>query len=181
MKTCLQILWILGSVIEVTFIAVVLAVLFSLCVAAQSQTVPAEVKQAIAVSLKASNTDGIHEEGGIWGMDTLGKLLVIPAKPGKSHPVCTEGTVTISPGDAADPSLDANLKTIDGQWHVHPRATRQKDTYHLCYFVQPPSKEDIESAMDGEINLVIGAGDGNVYYYSTKGVTGKISYQEFLK
>jgi tryptophan synthase alpha subunit len=35
--------------------------------------------------------------------------------------------------------------------------------------------------MDGEINLVIGARDGSVYYYSTKGVTGKISYQEFMK
>jgi hypothetical protein len=144
------------------------------------QEVPAEVKAAMAAALKASNTDGMHEEGGIWGRDTNDKLLVIPAKPGLPHDVCTPGIVGISPGDAASPSLDQNLKTIDGEFHVHPSGTKMCNHNSLGYFVQPPSDIDIENALD-DINLVIGAGDHFVYFYSTKGVEKKISYREFIR
>ena len=102
------------------------------CPWSRCQTVPPEVKQAIAASLRQSNTDGLHEEGGIWGTDISDRLVVIPAKPGKPHPVCMPGIVGIAPGDAADPSLDTNLKTILGEWHTHPRATKMRDHNSLC-------------------------------------------------
>ncbi len=127
------------------------------CPWSRCQTVPPEVKQAIAASLRQSNTDGRHEEGGIWGIDISDRLVVIPAKPGKPHPVCMPGIVGIAPGDAADPSLDTNLKTILGEWHTHPRATKMLDHNSLCYFDQPPSAIDIANALD-DTNIVIGGG-----------------------
>ena len=151
------------------------------CPWSRCQTVPPEVKQAIAASLRQSNTDGLHEEGGIWGTDISDGLVVIPAKPGKPHPVCMPGIVGIAPGDAADPSLDTNLKTILGEWHIHPRATKMRDHNSLCYFEQPPSDIDIANALEGETSLVIGAGDGFVYYYNRTGVTAKIPWKEFIK
>ena len=166
--------------------AVLVAVAFTFIVVlscfahGQTPVVPAEVKRAIAVSIQASNKDGIHEEGGIWGTTVDDKLVVIPAKPGLQHPVCSGGIVTLAIGDAADPSLDTNLKTIDGEWHVHPRATKQHDKDHECLFIQPPSDIDLANAMD-PVNIVIGARDGIVYFYDTKGIISTIPLKEFLR
>ena len=161
------------------FIAVCAVLLITLCCVAQGQTVPVEVKRAIAASLKASNTDGMHEEGGIWGLTTRGNYVVIPAKPGKKADPCMRGIVSLAIGDAADPSLEANLQTILGEWHVHPRGTKKCDRDAQGFWRQPPSKVDLDGAEDN-VNIVIGAGDGFVYYYNKNGVTNKIPYKEFI-
>ena len=147
-----------------------------------AQSVPVEVKQAIVASIKASDSPtaddpqgGHHEEGGIWGLTTADKLIVIPAKTGKSLLRC-KGIVTIYPGDAADPTLDENLETILGEWHIHPLGTMEDGK---CWFVQEPSPEDLEVADDG-INLEVGARDKIVYFYDHKGVTNKVDLKDFL-
>ena len=149
---------------------------------AQVPTVPAAVKQAIAASVKASNsanaTDtqgGYHEEGGIWGLTTTGTLVVIPAKAGPTNIKCGEGA-SIIVGDAVDPSLDADLVTVLGEWHVHPSGKRDG-----CIFVQPPSSQDISNVLGNPCNIVIGADNNTVYFYDAKGVIGKTKLKEFLK
>jgi len=144
------------------------------------QEVPAEVKAAMAASLKASNTDGMHEEGGLWGLTTQGKYVVIPAKPGKKADVCKPGVVGLAIGDAQDPALDVNLQTVLGEFHIHPRGTKMCDHNSMGFWAQPPSQMDIDNA-DDDVNIVIGAGDGIVYYYNHSGVTNRIPYQEFMK
>ncbi len=140
-------------------------------VSCYTQSVPVEVKQAIRESIKASDTDGQHEEGGIWGITTAGKLVVIPAKSGKSVQ-CGDGVkVYITPGEAANPALDADLATVLGEWHVHPSG---------CNFIQPPSAADIETAIEA-INLVIGARDKVVYFYNPREITGTEKLKSFLK
>jgi len=170
MKTCLQILW---SVIEVTFIAVALAVLFSICVAAaQGQTVPVEVKTAAINAIKASDTDGMHEEGFIWGRDALGNVLIVVANSmscGKT--TCEEHYI------ATDPSILARLVSVEGFAHVHPRG----DGIHK--WVQPPSVEDMTFAADspGALNLVFGSENKRVYFFDDKGMIKIIRLKEFLQ
>jgi hypothetical protein len=149
--------------------------------------VPADVKQAILASIKASNAPsaddpkgGRHEEGGIWGLTSAGKLVVIPAKPGKAQLECGK-TVSIYPGDAANPDLDKDLATIIGEWHIHPSGIiNSPDGKTYCDFVQPPSKQDLSAAFD-DINIVVGASDKKVYFYNYKETTNIISLKDFLK
>ena len=162
---------------------VVLAALgYSYC-----QPVPVKVKQAIAASVKASEspnaTDKVgrfHEEGGVWGLTSKGKLIVIPAKAGPTNAKCGDGA-SINIGDAADPSLSAYLVTVLGEWHVHPSGVQQGKNGGTCHFIQSPSHVDIANTMGNPCNIVVGAADSIVYFYDSTGVTKKVKLQEFLK
>ena len=154
---------------------------------AHGQTVPTEVKQAMAASLVASNSPsgadtkgGFHEEGGMWGTTTDGKLVILVAKSGPANVKCGDGAhLTI--GDFAHPELSANLATILGEWHVHPSGLREATSEAKgCIFVQPPSAADITLAVC-PINIVIGASDKTVYFYNPSGVTSKTKWKEFYK
>jgi hypothetical protein len=147
---------------------------------AQNQSVPPEVKTAIADSVKASNSPtaddkkgGYHEEGGIWGTTTSNGTVVVPAKPGPySGP--NDKTAHIDPGNSANPSLKDNLQSVDGTWHVHPRGGSDKT------FVQPPSGVDKQNAV-APINIVVGAENKRVYFYNSTGVVREMSLKDFMK
>jgi hypothetical protein len=151
------------------------------------QEIPTEVKQAMAASLAASNAPasgdtkgGFHEEGGMWGTTTDGKLVILVAKAGPANVKCGDGAhLTI--GDFVHPELSANLAMILGEWHVHPSGLREATSEAKgCIFVQPPSAADISLAFF-PINIVIGASDKTVYFYAAKGVTSKMKWKDFLK
>ena len=154
---------------------------------AHGQTVPTEVKQAMAASLVASNSPsgadtkgGFHEEGGMWGTTTDGKLVILVAKSGPANVKCGDGA-HLSIGDFAHPELSANLAMILGEWHVHPSGLREATSDAKgCVFVQPPSAADITLAVC-PINIVIGASDKTVYFYNPSGVTSKTKWKEFYK
>jgi len=153
---------------------------------AHGQTVPNEVKQAIAASVKASNTKntndkegGFHEEGGMWGLTADGSPIVIIAKPGATSPKCTNGASLVI-GDAKDPSLTTRIVSISGEWHVHPRGTYYSGNGQLTVFSQPPSAVDIQEAL-APINIVIGARDNVVYFYTPIGITSTMKLKEFLR
>jgi len=154
---------------------------------AHGQEIPTEVKQAMAASLAASNAPasgdtkgGFHEEGGMWGTTTDGKLVILVAKAGPANVKCGDGAhLTI--GDFVHPELSANLAMILGEWHVHPSGLREATSEAKgCIFVQPPSAADISLAFF-PINIVIGASDKTVYFYAAKGVTSKMKWKDFLK
>jgi|ERR1035438_6060205 hypothetical protein len=152
-----------------------------------AQDAPLEVKQAIAASVKASDspnaTDKVgrfHEEGGIWGLTANGKVIVIPAKAGPTNAKCGDGA-SIDIGDAADPSLSAYLVTVLGEWHVHPSGVQQGKNGGTCHFIQSPSHVDIANTMGNPCNIVVGAADSVVYFYDSTGVTKKVKLKEFLK
>jgi len=117
----------------------------------------------------------------IWGLTTKGEYVVIPAKTGQKADVCkVGGIVGLAIGDAADPRLDANLQTILGEWHIHPRGSKMCNHNSLGIWAQPPSQMDLDNA-DDDVNIVIGARDGIVYYYDKNGVTKTIPYTEFIQ
>ena len=139
-------------------------------VAAFSQVVPVEVKQAAAKVVAASNIDGIHEEAFKWGKDAQGNILISYSVPGKpcDNFSCHEDFTP------ADPAIDNRFVSIDGFAHVHPRG----DAKHAP--VQPPSKEDLAFAagIPGTVNIVIGAGNKIVYFFDGHGVTGTMKLKE---
>ena len=149
--------------------------------------VPAEVKQAMVASVAASNAPagadtrgGFHEEGGMWGMTTEGKLVILVAKAGPANVKCGDGA-HLAIGDFTHPELSYILATILGQWHVHPSGVREATTDAKgCVFVQPPSAADISVAVC-PVNIVIGASDKMIYFYDAKGVTSKMKWKDFLK
>ena len=154
---------------------------------AHGQEIPTEVKQAMAASLAASNAPasgdtkgGFHEEGGMWGTTTDGKLVILVAKAGPASVKCGDGAHLII-GDFLHPELSANLAMPLGEWHVHPSGVREATSEAKgCVFVQPPSAADISLAFF-PINIVIGASDKIVYFYNPSGVTSKTKWKEFLK
>jgi hypothetical protein len=131
-------------------------------------------------SIKASNSPtaddkkgGYHEEGGIWGTNSAGEVVVSPAKPGPySKPGDTNAH--IDPGNAKDPNLNYQMVSVDGTWHVHPRGGSDKT------FVQPPSGVDKQNAV-APINIVIGAENKRVYFYNSTGVVREMSLKDFMK
>jgi hypothetical protein len=154
----------------------VLAVLAVLAVAAHGQTVPAEVKQAAIAALKASNSDGIHEESFKWGKDKDGNVLISMSTPGKPCNSAVQG-LCIDYFGAANPEIDARLVTVDGFFHTHPRGNEHINV------VQPPSKEDLyfASGIPGTINIVLGCGSKMVYFFDGTGVIKTEKLKDFLK
>ncbi len=143
--------------------------------------VPAAVKVAIGNAVAATNapnTDdkkgGFHEEGGIWGKDASGNLVVSPAQPGQ---VWKRGdkSVAIDEGIPANPKLTESLMTFDGKYHVHPPGAGNDR------FDQPPSPGDLHSTTLAPINIVVGAQNGRVYFYNATGITYEMSLKDFLK
>jgi hypothetical protein len=158
-----------------------LLVLAGTCLA---QSIPVEVKQDMVASIQRSNSPtiddpkgGHHEEGGMWGISTDGKLLIIPVIAGAAHLICSAEPTTLDIGKAINPALQTNLASIQGEWHVHPSGISEDGR---CDFVQQPSATDISVAY-ADTNIVIGARDKIVYFYNSKGVTSKLKLKEFLK
>jgi hypothetical protein len=156
----------------------------SLCMfVATAQVVPPEVKAAIAASVKASdsrNADdkqgGFHEEGGIWGVNAAGALVIIPAKPGAANPTAS-GKTSMLTGDSVDPNLVNTVVALNGQWHVHPSGVAGNQE-----FAQPPSKQDLLlEASPFPINIVVGARDKIVYFYAGGVVASQMKLKDFLK
>ena len=149
--------------------------------------VPAQVKAAIKASVDASNdpsaaagdkTGGFHEEGGIWGTDTSGKAVPIPALPGQAADPRVEGG-HIDETNSANPSLKNNLVSIQGKWHVHSSGSIT-DEKGIHSFTQGPSGMDFGNATF-PINIVVGAGNKKVYFYNSSGVIGKpMKLKDFL-
>jgi hypothetical protein len=153
-----------------------LIILFHAVSAFAGQNIPSEVRAAAAVIFKASDKDGIHEEGFKWGRDTAGNVLISYASPGPQCPP--------PPGNcqldfiSADPSIDEKFVTIDGFAHVHPKGNANHIT------MQKPSNVDLAFAAltpPGTINLVIGSGSQIVYFFDSKGVTSTVKLKDFLK
>jgi hypothetical protein len=142
-------------------------------------------------SIKASNSPtlddkrgGFHEEGGQWIITPDGNTVPLPAKPGPANPT-TKGRTHIDPSDAINPSLKDNRRfDLGGTWHVHPSGTLTQERGNLRTtdtFTQPPSETDIKEAGLG-INIVIGASNERVYFYSGAGVIGHpMKLKDFLK
>jgi hypothetical protein len=90
----------------------------------------------------------------------------------------------VDPADAVDPTLKDNARDLGGTWHVHPSGTltEEKGNVRTTHeFNQPPSEKDIKQAGSG-INIVIGARDKKVYFYTGSGVIGKpMKLKHFLK
>ena len=157
---------------DVIGVSVIMACIAMLCCAAHGQTVPVEVKTAAINAIKASDTDGMHEEGFIWGRDATGNVLIVVANSmpcGKT--TCEEHYI------ATDPSILARLVSVEGFAHVHPRG----DGIHK--WVQPPSIEDMTFAADspGALNLVFGSESKRVYFFNDKGMIKIIRLKEFLQ
>jgi hypothetical protein len=174
-------------ILRLLTIAVVIQIWTGAVIYAHGQTVPTEVKQAMIASISASNRPaggdtkgGFHEEGGMWGVTTDGKLVILASKSGPTSVKCGDGAHLLI-GDFVQPELSANLATILGQWHVHPGGIREATTGAPgCVFVQPPSAADIREAAC-PINIVIGASDKTVYFYGLTGTTSKTKLKEFLR
>jgi hypothetical protein len=142
--------------------------------------VPPAAKAAIMDSINASNAHtaddkkgGSHEEGGMWGTTTDTKPFVAPAVPG-AMPKPGENP-HIDPGKSVKPVPSDSVKSVGGFWHVHPGRGGGAG------FVQPPSAVDIKAAT-APINIVIGAGNKQVYFYNSSGVIGSpMSLKDFMK
>jgi len=146
-----------------------------------ADSVPPATKAAIAQSVADSNAPTAddkkgrhHEEGGMSGTTTDGKPFTAPAVPGPySKP--DDKTAHIDPGKSANPIPSDKIKSVDVVWHVHPAGGNGAG------FVQPPSAVDI-SAATAPINIVVGAGNGKVYFYDSSGTVGApISMKDFMK
>jgi hypothetical protein len=155
-------------------VALGLAVLFiAFCSASQGQTIPPEVKQATLVALQASDTDGLHEEGFIWGRDAAGNVLIVVSKVRPCGKVKCEITF-----EAADPNVLAKLAAVDGFEHIHPKGNGKVE------WVQPPSVEDQEFATGctaDTINIVVGSKSKLVYFFNGHNITSTIKLKDFLK
>lgn len=146
---------------------------------------PPDVKAAIAASVKASNSPdaddkhgGFHEEGGQWGTDTSGNVIVSPSKPG---PYAPPGTNPETHLDPVNPKLNEKFASFGGDWHVHPRGTSLGLDGTVHYFVQPPSAADRAAAAPGGMHIVVGAGNKTVYFYNSAGIIGQMGLKQFMR
>lgn len=108
----------------------------------------------------------------MWGTDTSGNAVPVPAVPGKvADPRVENAHIDVT--NSANPSLKNNLASIAGKWHVHPSGSIT-DANGTHFFVQSPSGRngDLGNATF-PINIVVGAGDKKVYFYNSNGVIGK--------
>lgn len=151
-------------------------------------TVPPKVRIAIAASIEASNSPsgedksgGFHEEGGYWGRDASGNLVVVPAQPGgNADPRTGDTKATVDVMKAVEPSQASKVATVEGTWHVHPKG----ETWvrgSKFKFEQGPSHDDINNAT-APINVVVGARWKQVRFFNSTGQVGQAqSLNRFLE
>jgi RHS repeat-associated protein len=146
--------------------------------------IPANVRAQMAAALKdgehptASDTQGgFHEEFGVAGTNASGNWVVARDQPGAYGNPDTSTNVQPS-YKPVDPAVNASIVDPQVFFHTHPGGTTAKGGY----WVQPPSGQDLQSAVPGKINVVLGARDGGkVYFYNGSGVIGKpMSLKNFL-
>ncbi len=147
----------------------------------QKDKIPDPVIQAILTSVMASNSPseeagdphgGFHEEGGEWGKDASGNIVVIPAKPGPYADPTKSPYAWIDVAQAENPDLARALRSFEGTWHVHPSGVGFDDNLNLHYFQQSPDKQDrTGKGTRWQTNIVVGAGDNKVYEYDQNGKT----------
>lgn len=150
-----------------------------------ARRVPDKAKAAILAAIKSSNLPtsddslgGFHEESGVGGEAGSGGWVNSPGKPGPYYNPAINRLATME-------ELPANqhLRNMIAQpevfWHVHPAGTVKVGAF-TYYWEQAPSDVDRAAAAPGAINIVIGARDETVYFYSREGPILTLSLQEFL-
>jgi RHS repeat-associated protein len=148
------------------------------------------VKKAIMDSVNASNSStaddkkgGFHEEGGQAISITTGDTVTLPAQPGKySDPRVPGGIATVDPSNAVNPNMKSQIESLLVTWHVHPGGTMTEitgNTQKTSFFVQPPSDVDKKKVSLG-INIVVGAGNKQVYFYDSSRIIKQVSLKDFM-
>lgn len=151
-----------------------------------ARRVPEMAKQAILAAIKASDSPtaddlqgGFHEESGVGGEAASGNWVNSPGKPGPYFNPAIDPVATMEE-IPADQGLRNKIARPEVFWHVHPAGVVKVG--HLTYFwEQAPSDVDRAAAAPGAINIVIGAGDGAVYFYHREGPVLTLSLEDFLK
>jgi len=137
--------------------------------------IPCEVRKAMMASVDASNQDGIHEEGGVWGTSLSGSLLVIPALPGEQwQPGQTDVSIDVT--NAANAALMNQIGSFSGSWHVHPKGNRRVS---FNQFPSEPDKSNKNMA-NMPINIALGAGNKQVYFYNASGILNQMGFGSFM-
>jgi hypothetical protein len=117
---------------------------------------------------------GQHETGGIWGPDQNGYILVSPAKPGG---LCDAAGCSIWLSNAEDPSVLRAITDYVGGFHIHPSGSLPSGQP----YPQEPS-EGVDRAHPGfRINLVVGAGNQQVYLYTDLSIAFQMSLKDLLR
>ncbi len=142
----------------------------------------------------ADPVGGSHEEGGYWGKNKSGVPTAVPAHPGNYSELgdAGPGRVEINPGWAADQKIADQVIQVDGIWHVHPNGIKSAIADNIygslsmtqAYWNQPPStceNCDLDNAMEGKTNIVVGAGNNTVYFYNKSGIQATFDYKTFEK
>jgi len=124
----------------------------------------------------ASDTQGgFHEEFGVAGTNASGGWVVARDQPGPyGNP---DNSTTVSPSyKPVDPKVNASIVDPQVFFHVHPSGRTATHAWN-----QPPSGQDLQSAVPGRINIVFGAGNSRVYFYNNSGVIGSpMKLKDFL-
>jgi hypothetical protein len=149
-------------------------------------------RQAIGAAVNRSNqpggTDtvgGFHEEAVTIGPDANGVERAIPSKPGPVSDPLVNSHAQVTPSDFANSADNGVLQNVDLIAHIHPKGTREvrsrpnnsvgqttiggSETVTRGEFVQRPSQTDINNALPGATNIVVGARDKTVYFYRNSG------------
>jgi hypothetical protein len=128
-------------------------------------------------------TGGNHEEGGQFGLDASGTQVAIPAAPGAPN-TSGHGVLQIDPFKPADPTNKNVVQQYQGNYHVHPAG---KNDQGGLQWVQTPSvgaNKDTGAASQlspSTTNIVVGAGNGTVYFYGGNGIKATIPLKKFEK
>jgi RHS repeat-associated protein len=159
-----------------------------------SSLIASQVKEAIAAAVKQSNNPAYnlaclpagysgpcqpdvkgkqHETGGTWGADSNQQVVVAPAKPGG---LCDDRGCGIYLGNSENPLQRGQFTQAVGGFHVHPAGTSPNgQTYE-----QGPSGPDLE-LLGYNINIVVGAGNSQIYLYANSSIVYQMSLKDFLR
>jgi RHS repeat-associated protein len=164
-----------------------------------SANVRGEIGAAVERSNSPTSDDkkgGFHEEGVTWGTNASGAEQVIPAAAGAVSNPQTDAHAQITLSNFANSANNGALVSVAGTAHIHPKGeisvttgpeakpgvmviggTTTTTTYN---FKQPPSPRDIENALPGTTNIVVGARDKKVYIYGGGGTRATFPLKQFL-
>ncbi|MBA3912842.1 MAG: hypothetical protein H0X25_03060 [Acidobacteriales bacterium] len=138
------------------------------------------VEESNNPSVVAGDTaGGFHEEGGVWGKDASGSTLVVPAVAGPVADPSNKEHAHITVENPANQSLGGRRARVDGKWHIHPKASMRKGDVTYT-FDRSPSPRNRSNASYG-INIVVGAQNRQVYFYTNSQIVGRISLDKFLQ